>query len=149
MKTKNESAFEKFFAAQFGKRPAPASQDALLRGNIYAVRRSEDTLKGCIQYDTLRTAALYAWQAREKTVVKGKTNTQHINSVPAPCPFCGSTKAKVAGQDEWWQMLCDHCQAAGPPAGCSEDAEKYWNNRYEIHPSTRTKGTGVQPRESR
>lgn len=44
-----------------------------------------------------------------------------------PCPFCESVKICEAGQDGWWQMLCEDCHAAGPSAGNDEDARRYWN----------------------
>jgi len=46
-----------------------------------------------------------------------------------PCPFCGSHDVGPAGYDAWWQMLCNHCHAAGPSAGNQDDAQDYWNAR--------------------
>lgn len=42
------------------------------------------------------------------------------------CPFCGSPDASLAGQDDWWQMLCPKCNAAGPAAETQKLAESAW-----------------------
>lgn len=51
---------------------------------------------------------------------------------PSLCPFCGSEEIVEAGQDAWWQMLCENCHAAGPSAGSPDDALKYWNDRSKV-----------------
>ena len=60
---------------------------------------------------------------------EAQTRDVHEGLPPAPllgCPFCGSQKITEAGQDGWWQMLCQNCDAAGPSAGNPYDARRYW-----------------------
>ena len=49
-----------------------------------------------------------------------------------PCPFCGSMKIEVIGDDKYW-IVCRSCGAEGPTPSClwdcAENAIEEWNKR--------------------
>ncbi len=61
--------FSQWFIAQFGKRPSPESLQSLERkmGNAkMAYLAAKSKCRQLDDWERSRTAALYAWQAREK-----------------------------------------------------------------------------------
>jgi len=53
-----------------------------------------------------------------------------------PCPFCGSDKTKLHGPDErgdYYSVLCDDCNAEGPPGEDGLYASELWNNKSDSH----------------
>lgn len=62
-----KSAFDRFFQAQYGKRPSPRAKDSALREKAADGREAEHLLDQCYKYDAAEAAALYAWQARVRS----------------------------------------------------------------------------------
>lgn len=61
----NESEFQKWFESQFGKRPSPREQDEHWQKVAHDGVMADFLLKRCQEWDRSRTAALYAWQAKD------------------------------------------------------------------------------------
>lgn len=66
MSGRNRGAFDTWFTAQFGKRPCRLDQDQEMRDRKLDGEIASIILRDTLEYDAKRTAALYAWQAREK-----------------------------------------------------------------------------------
>ena len=74
-----------------------------------------------------------------------------------PCPFCGSNKVKVIGNDYFMRVVCDNCEVAGPliklydirpfriiktkRAG-KKEAIEIWNDRITINGGNNEKQKG-------
>ena len=48
-----------------------------------------------------------------------------------PCPFCGSTKIRIAHHPPYYIGICDECKASSNLAARKEDAVYLWNKRAE------------------
>ncbi len=63
--------FQEWFIAQHGRRPGGLTTDAELERPILAGERARTLLQEREDWDMRRTAALYAWQARDSVSING------------------------------------------------------------------------------
>ena len=54
------------------------------------------------------------------------------NWVIANCPFCGCDEAIVLDECDCWSVLCNACDAEGPPRQTEEQAVSAWNKRCKL-----------------
>ena len=48
-----------------------------------------------------------------------------------PCPFCGSTKIRVAHTEKYYMVFCAECKASSNYTALNDDAIYLWNKRAE------------------
>jgi hypothetical protein len=61
-----KSAFEQWFVAQHGKRPARGGTDEELMAHVLMGQSAERELYARKNYDARKQSALYAWTAKDK-----------------------------------------------------------------------------------